>query len=56
LWFLFNELMPILFGVDFNSNRRICGNFPDFSDRERRRELRPNAVFASHGFCSVDER
>jgi hypothetical protein len=51
---LFNELMQILFGVNFNSNRRIRGSFPDFSDRERCREPWPNAVFAGHGFCSVD--
>jgi Kef-type K+ transport system membrane component KefB len=29
--------------------------FPIFVDRERRRELWPNAIFAGHGFCSVDQ-
>jgi hypothetical protein len=52
---LFNELTPILFGVDLNSKWRFPVTFRTFSDRERHRELWPNAVFANHGFYPMVE-
>ena len=47
--------MPIFFGVDLDAFEESAVDYPIFSDRGRRRELWPNAVFAAHGFYPVDE-